>query len=1457
MEQKSSINSGSIIRSSSNVINKRMVNEQGTVLNRGQVSESQKELIRNDSGSEALIHHQDDNVNQIFGNSRTDISENDYCRQAETGKSQENQLQKNFTEPSADRQEYNFSQQQSYTPYKNYSQRICYENIQGGQSEQTEQDSSAEYEDSLIHGSDPVVFGENDILPNEILSNQLQETVGKQPDYINYGIPEKPENYHEETDYSESGRSYQNQLDYTNPRGLASKQAYAEQIRESVETADRKAIKSHDNTQPVINKSGGSAVIINQSDKSTVFRQKSGDDIGALKGLPIQNTDGSDVEKTQFSKTYTSSYKKAYTSQIKKHQTETAEDIINHNDSTESVINQSGSSSVINSTDNSAVFRQKNYDINASAINGNHHSDIQKYPFTEKEQNEAKPKKSFYNREPKKNKENETSSENRHLGNEYPADSNRNDDSFSQKDGRYDNPDNMPFTYHDNNSPDSDLVNYKGRKVKTDISKFSVDNDIVEANYNDLLTKSSKDLVKNKDNKINNEQTDFSKSMQKKTVKDLIHKEKNNDVIKTADETTVIYGYENSSETHYLDGENIVSEKLSADKDIFVKENTSAYIYSAVKDYTGDNRQSAVNLSDNPDVLRQKPYKINTAADKDNNYSDNNYRNSDIQEYQLEYEQKNNPLNQDISASADSTAPFYYKEKAAKHYNKSASVREQKEHKENIQDRKNTGENYSDKDNDTGSIKLKHGLARFSVDAAKNVILEKTKNSDESVGMLIGAAGVTARILKPDKSTSLQARTTKGDFRRSNSKTGKKAENFKGFASSVRTSGKNLMKDTVKRTGTVTKNTLFEGGSAVKNSIFNAISENADNSLAINAVDKGITVVEKSSSVIKGTKSAIRTGRKSVKAVKSAPKKAVSGAKKLKAMSKRLYKFARMKRNQQIKIVGKGLIHLARVVASAVVNLIMSIIGAAASFFMPILLIALIVFVVISAITAIIPAISLKADDYELTKAWEYITEKDADTEIEYKTKYTDYPENYQCYTFVEVNKYFAVNGSEMFSETGQQYSFVGIHGSSEAYHPASGDTRINNTSLKTNADTFLIYLDAKFEDYKFDDIQADIDNFYNQIVRVQYVDNEDSPSTKMVGENLYHVFNINVNLHYEDIATYIQNNKDTIFTDKEAETYDLLYEVGSYLTKIELGTPIETEDTTIACQKRYGYYVDTDTTTKKFHSGIDITAAPGTKVLSPISGKINSVEGNKIEIYNKSDKRIITISNATGFTVSAGSNINMGDVLGTVDSNGYICLEYKVKGAFSDTYLNPAFYIDNLEYINSASSSTMVDSAINLSDYTISEELTGTARAVVEAALSMVGSTGFTNSCAKAASTIYQMAGLGYHGGNGNDFSRANKLAVSGGHVDYTQIPVGAYVGIKYGTGSAGYLYGHVAIYVGLINGVPSVVQGGSDAIAITSLDHYYEYFITNNANSVYGNDIGWNITSTGGSVSPLYFES
>ncbi|MCD8089051.1 MAG: peptidoglycan DD-metalloendopeptidase family protein [Clostridiales bacterium] len=784
------------------------------------------------------------------------------------------------------------------------------------------------------------------------------------------------------------------------------------------------------------------------------------------------------------------------------------------------------------------------------------------------------------------------------------------------------------------------------------------------------------------------------------------------------------------------------------------------------------------------------------------------------------------------------------------------------------------------KDNNKAKTKAaKQGIIKYGAEVVKNTAVSEITGSDDEGLQLVGKAAVAGRILVDgyyplvtgEKSKSAKipsktvSKTTKGTFRRSRTDKAGDSPLKKAFVASVIPTGRELMNGTAARAGTIGKNTLKEGKYALKNTVVKAVSENADNSLAIAGVDMGIKAADTVATAVRGTKAAVNTGKSAVKTAASTQKNVYNGAKKLKELSNRLYKFARMKRTQKIQAVGKGVANIGKVTLTAAVNMISAVVSAVAGFFMPLLLIALIIFAVIATIISLIPIISLKADDAYLTEVWEYISEKDADLEIKYKDTYYNYPSNYQHFGNIIVNKYFSVNGSEIISEEDQRYTFrryVNVFDfTDEEFRPVSSDTRIYNTSYKSNIDAFLAYLDAKYEDYEFSEVKSEIDNLYEQIVRVQYVDNEDEPSWKMIHEIQYRVFNMNVNLHYTDTDTYIQNNYDTLFTDKEKETYEVLDEVGQYLTRIELGCPIETTDDSIACQKRYGYYVESDadakTAVKKFYKGIDITAEPGTNVLSPLGGQISSVNGNEIEIYSSSGKKYITLSNVTGITVSEGDTVRKGDVLGQTDSSGYICITYRIKKLGTDTYLNPAFYIDNIVYVNNANTAVMYDtSAIDLSQYTISTELTGTAAAVVRAALAMVGASGYSGMCATVASKIYQEAGLGYHGGNGNEFSRANKLSVSSGHVDYTKIPVGAYIGVKYGTGSAGYTYGHVGIYVGLINGEPTVVEGGGTLVRTTSLDHFYSYYVTNNSNSYYGNDIGWNITSTGGSVSPLYFE-
>ncbi|MCD8216215.1 MAG: peptidoglycan DD-metalloendopeptidase family protein [Clostridiales bacterium] len=1408
-EPKSNSSFGGVVREKGNIINKAFVNEQGNIVNQSQISESQKQLVKDDSGLEAVIKSPVDSKNQIFGDNQTVSTQQQENPNSENNMQSDNKIGdstlKNQSEQ-AKTQEYDISQQSYSSGYKNYANRIKFEAIQNQQIEQTEQETEPEYNDVINYGNEPVILGQNDVLPK-----QPQDTFSQQADYINYGIP-KAENNTErqnETDTYENTDSYNNfrksetqpavSYDYTRPYVASAKQGYAEQVKDCHETADKGMVKNYDNTRSVINNTDN-LPIVNKADNIANIREKPTDILSGLKDSDkLANEDKSGNKKKSVKQSqkpskssqgqpenqaerqnekysekppengtvYNSSPKQGYSKLVKEYQREAVKDIIKEQ-SNRNIVREESAAPILQPSGSTEFVKISDYDTSIGV----------------NEQNNNSADKSFTNN--LKHKIN-------HIGKKSAVDN-------QTKANDVDMPDvvlpenkiseidetadiyNEPFTYRES---EPSYTNSKVENVTSDIRKLSVDNDIIKTDYSDSVVKTAKELVNENGiapvSNVKEERSDFSKTAHKKAVREYqksVVKNNNNNFAE----------YKTDSKTEYI------PENTEGNENIIV-EPVDNNIIKSEKSY------------DNVIVKTQ---------------------NSDL-----------------------------YKENAKSE----VKVKTKAKTKENVEKKKFSG------------------IIGFAGDTAKNAVVSEIKNTDDEGIKTVGAVVVAGRILttgavtaelsakskqaaqakksvelsksSSSKSKAAASKTTKGDFRRLASKTAKQAEKAADFSFAVMPTGKTLMKDTIRRTGTITKNALNEGKTAVKNSIVNAIEVNADNSLAISAVDKGIKTVDTVKSTVKGTKAVVKTGKGTVKAVVSAPKNIYNGAAKLKAMSKKLRKVAQMKRSKQLQLVGKGLVNVGRMAVSAVVNLLGSIIAAVTSFLFPLLIIALVVFVIVAAVVSLIPSISLKADDYVLTATWEYISEKDADIEIEYKDKYNSFPLNEARYTLIEVNKYFSVNGSEVLSDW-NRYRFE--RGSS--FRPDITYSEINKTSYKTNIDAFLIYLDAKYEDYKLDDVKADIDNLYSEVMRVQYVDNEDSPSFKMVGETRYAVYNLNVNLHYEELKTYIQNNKDTLFTNAERQNYELLDEVGQYMTKIELSKPIETDDESIACQKRYGYYVDPDTNEKKFQSGIDITASPGTKVISPISGKIDAIDGDKIDIYSKSSKRIVSISNVTGITVSVGNTVKKGNALGTVDSSGYICLEYKIKKTLSEVNLNPSFYIDNLVYTSNATSSTLYDVAIDLDDYAISTELSGTARAVVEAALSMVGNTGYTNSCAKAVSTIYEMAGLGYHGGNGNDFSRANKLSITGGHVDYTQIPLGAYIGIKYGTGNAGYLYGHVAVYVGIIDGVPSVVQGGSDAITITSLDHYYEYFVTNNPNSAYGNDIGWNITSTNGSVSPLYFE-
>ena len=744
--------------------------------------------------------------------------------------------------------------------------------------------------------------------------------------------------------------------------------------------------------------------------------------------------------------------------------------------------------------------------------------------------------------------------------------------------------------------------------------------------------------------------------------------------------------------------------------------------------------------------------------------------------------------------------------------------------------------------------KMKTGLADLgkntAIDSAESIV----DNSDDTgLQGLYGAAiaaETAVKILSPNR------RTTIGDLRRGKPKKNNYSELVKKYR--IKQEAKVIFSGTILSGKGITKNIVGAGKSAALNSISNGISKSAEYDNGIKAIDMAIKAPEniaKAKSVVKTT---AKTGYKTIKTVALAPRNTYYAVKKgsdiLKRTAKKVYKIRQMTfkkaASKAAKTVGRTAAKTVRLAASKIAGLIAGLITQAAGFILPVLLLCVIVFVVVSSVGSILPTVSLKAKEEVLSETWEHITELDVDFSNKYIEKWENFPtdrEDFPSYDESEdaiIRKNFYINGTK------------------GAY---------SDSGIKSNIDAWLLYLDCKYEDYKLSDIQDDIDELYEELVSYTYSVRK-YVETIGSGDDAHaeQIYELNIYITYTDFGSYIETNKDTVFTAAEKELYEAIKEVGQYTTMTEFGPPIETDDTALACKQRYGYYNTKDSFFdffiratlirggKEMYNGIDIISSSGTNVLSPINGKVD-VSGSEVTLITNTKK--LTIGNVVNIRVSDGQTVKKGDVLGVVGLSGYIYVEYEAKKTLLYRNLNPAFYFGNVEY--TTTNTSFFDYAIDLSEYEISDELTGTARSVVECALAMVGAGGYSGQCAKVASTIYQAAGLGYHGGNGNEFSRANKLVVSGGHVDYTKIPVGAYIGIKYGTGSAGFAYGHVGIYVGMIGGVPSVVEGGGSVVKVTSLDHFYNYYVTSNPNSVYGNDIGWNITSTGGSVSPLYFES
>lgn len=312
----------------------------------------------------------------------------------------------------------------------------------------------------------------------------------------------------------------------------------------------------------------------------------------------------------------------------------------------------------------------------------------------------------------------------------------------------------------------------------------------------------------------------------------------------------------------------------------------------------------------------------------------------------------------------------------------------------------------------------------------------------------------------------------------------------------------------------------------------------------------------------------------------------------------------------------------------------------------------------VSSITTFIPTISLKSDDKEMTKVYEYLTKMDSELTKEIR----DIKESW-FNSHIDEFHYF-VNGYEV-----------------------DGD----NIEIYTNIDSILAFLDTKYDDYAFNkiiyglfggnNVKSEITNLHNLlygyttnvwIEEIKHYDEEDSWT-----EIIKHM---DINVEMKSFDEYLYENIDTLLTEDEQERMNVLNEVGLYTSKINLSSPF---DEPYYISSRWGWRIHPIDGTLSKHQGIDIPKPHGTPILNVMAGYVdesgyNDGYGNYVVVKSNDGKRKVLYAHMSSISISSG-NVKKGDIIGKVGNTGtstgdHLHLEYYIDGDFNT---NPVFFLE------------------------------------------------------------------------------------------------------------------------------------------------------------------------------------
>lgn len=412
--------------------------------------------------------------------------------------------------------------------------------------------------------------------------------------------------------------------------------------------------------------------------------------------------------------------------------------------------------------------------------------------------------------------------------------------------------------------------------------------------------------------------------------------------------------------------------------------------------------------------------------------------------------------------------------------------------------------------------------------------------------------------------------------------------------------------------------------------------------------DLGIQAIVKPKNVIRDTKRALKTA----KVVKNTTKKGVQGSVRV---SQRI-----VQKTTQAARYTYG------VAKTALTN---PLIAKSAMSLMFVVVIIAFLLTISSSIASIVPSISLKSDDVELTKTYEHLTKLDAELTVDIRGVQTSWINQ-------NIDKFnYFVNGYE---------------------------TSAENIEIFTNIDRIILYLDTKYDDYAFDklmyglfggnNIKEEITNIHNSLYSystnkwTEEIEHTSTVYDDLTGEESEFtwketIINMDINVAIKSFDEYLFDNIDTLLTEEDQERMSVLEEVGLYTSKISLGSPFE-EDYFVS--SRWGWRIHPINSGLHKHTGIDIPKPSGTNIINILSGYVEKTGndpqglGKYVVVKSQDNKRKVVYAHMSSISVNENDIVTQETAIGKVGSTGsstgpHLHLEYYIDGNY---ITNPQFFV-------------------------------------------------------------------------------------------------------------------------------------------------------------------------------------